>query len=409
MGVVCLAHDPFIGRPVAVKTNLKSPPRDATRREEFFETFFREAHASGKLAHPNIVSVYDATVEDDRWYLVLEYVDGRSLRQFMQSKKSLPLKTVINLMFQCAKGLDYAHKKGVVHRDIKPANIMVTKKGVAKLTDFGIAALAGFEQEDQRKAAMTIDYASPEQLARKELNHQTDIFSLGVVMYELLTGAKPFQADTDVGTFYKVTHDPPEPMKKHRPDLPDELEAIVLQMLEKKLDQRYQSALEVAHALGNYFDHLKSVQKSMGTEEKTHSLQRLDFFRDFSPRELSEISDASQWVDYKDKDIILAEGEAQNSFYIIIAGQVRISKQDQSLAILDTGQCLGEMAYMGEMTRTANAEAIGHVILMRVEPSFVEKTSLHTQLRFCKAFSKTVIQRLANTSDLLSHFYLQDG
>ncbi|MDY6852229.1 MAG: serine/threonine-protein kinase, partial [Thermodesulfobacteriota bacterium] len=199
MGVVYLANDPFIERLVAIKTTLAPPPKDPEKLESFQHLFFHEAQAAGKLAHPHIVSLYDAAVEDDQCYLVMEYVDGPTLKKFCRTDNLLPLEKVVNIIYQCAKGLDYAHQNGVVHRDIKPSNILLTKKGQAKISDFGIAAVGG-SVGTAKAESMTgsVNYASPEQLLNDSLTPQTDLFSLGVVMYELLTGVKPFEADTDV-------------------------------------------------------------------------------------------------------------------------------------------------------------------------------------------------------------------
>ena len=336
MGEVYLAQDPFIDRLVAIKTTLSSPPKDPQGLEQFQQIFFNEAHAAGKLTHPHIVSVYDATVETDRCYLVMEYVDGTTLKEHCLEKNLLPLEKVVKIIFQCAKALDYAHQNGVIHRDIKPGNIMISTKGEAKISDFGIAMVKGASSLS-RSGGLTgsVHYMSPEQLRNVPLTPQTDIFSLGVVMYELLTGAKPFQGDTDISTLYKITNEDPEPLKNHKRDVPESLERIVVRALEKDLGKRYQSGLQLGSELSTSFDHLRFLDQEVNFEEKFNALKKIGFFKDFTSSEL--------------------------------------------------------------------AEALGNTILMKVNASVIDQTSINTRLRFYKVFSNTLIQRLIHTSELLSN------
>ena len=177
MGVIYLAQDPFIDRLVAIKTTLASPSRDPQKLEQFQQIFFNEARAAGKLMHPHIVSVYDAAVENDMYYLVMEYVDGLTLKAYCQEKTLLPLEMLVKIIFQCAKALDYAHRNGVIHRDIKPANIMISTKGEAKISDFGIAAIEGTSSFLQPASLSgSVHYMSPEQLRDEPMTPQLTSF-----------------------------------------------------------------------------------------------------------------------------------------------------------------------------------------------------------------------------------------
>ena len=337
MGEVYLAQDPFIDRLVAIKTTLSSPPKDPQGLEQFQQIFFNEAHAAGKLMHPHIVSVHDATVETDRCYLVMEYVDGTTLKEHCLEKNLLPLEKVVKIIFQCAKALDYAHQNVVIHRDIKPGNIMISTKGEAKISDFGIATVKGVSAAPPLQGSLTgsVYYASPQQLRNEPITPQSDLFSLGVVMYELLTGAKPFQGDTGISTLYKITNEDPEPLKNHKRDVPESLERIVVRALEKDLGKRYQSGLQLASELSASFDHLRFLDEEINFEEKFNALKKIGFFKDFTSSEL--------------------------------------------------------------------AEALGNTILMKVNASVIDQTSINTRLRFYKVFSNTLIQRLIHTSELLSN------
>ncbi len=400
MGVVYLAHDPLIDRHVAIKTALTPPPNDLPRFQQFYQIFFNEVRAAGKLTHPHIVSVYDAAVEEDICYLVLEYVDGFALKKFCKEKKLLPVEKVVKIIFQCAKALNYAHQVGVIHRDIKPGNIMITNDSVSKISDFGIAAIEGAMDLPQRESLTgSAYYISPEQLENQPLTSQTDIFSLGVVMYELLTGTKPFMGDTDVAIYFQISNVDPVPLKKHRNDLPDSLEHIVRRALEKDLSRRYQTGLELASDLSHYFDHLRYSDEEIKFEEKHNALRKILFFREFTASELSEVLRATQWYKYDAGSTIIAEGEMDDSFYIIIEGNVVVKKQKKRMALLKRGDCFGEMAYIDKIKRTASIEALGNTILMKINSTSVDQMSMDTQLRFYKVFSSTLIQRLSATSE----------
>ncbi|MBN1848451.1 MAG: protein kinase [Deltaproteobacteria bacterium] len=403
MGVVYLALDPLIDRQVAIKTALTPPPKDLPRFQQFYKLFFNEVRAAGKLTHPHIVSVYDAAVEDKICYLVLEYIDGLTLKEFCREKSLLSVEKVVKIIFQCAKALDYAHKSGVIHRDIKPGNIMYTKNGTAKISDFGIAAIEGaMDLPHGESLTGSVYYISPEQLENKPLTAQTDIFSLGVVMYELLTGIKPFMGESEVATYYQISHVDPAPLKDHRTDLPTSLEQITRKALEKDRNKRYQSGLELASDLSIYFDHLRYSDEEIKFEEKHNALRRIVFFQDFTPSELSEVLRATQWYEYDTQSTIISEGEMDDSFYIIVAGKVLVTKNERQIAILKRGDCFGEMAYIGKIKRTATIEALENTILMKINATIVDQMSLGTQLRFYKVFSNTLIKRLAFTTEQVS-------
>jgi serine/threonine protein kinase len=247
MGQVLLAHDPRIGRDVALKTLV---PAGGVSEEEARETssrFLREAQAAGRLLHPNIVTIFDVGEDQGLSFIAMEYIDGGTLEPHARPKALLPPGRVLDLMAQAAAALDYAHDAGVVHRDIKPANLMLQKDGTLKVTDFGLAK--------QRSANLTLtgvllgtpSYMSPEQIQGKELDGRSDLFSLGVVLYELLTGVRPFDADSISTIIYRVLYEDPRPAAAHNPSLPDGLHRVLDRALAKNTASRYASgALLVA-------------------------------------------------------------------------------------------------------------------------------------------------------------------
>jgi len=403
MGAVLLAYDPFIDRQAAIKTTLIPASQGAQNLERHKQFFFNEIRAAGRLIHPHIVSVYDAIWEEDMHYLIMEYVDGTTLKEYRLKEESLPLEKALKYFFQCAKALDYAHQNGVTHRDIKPANIMISNKDEIKISDFGIAHVEG-NSELSVTGSLTGSayYASPEQLRNDSLTPQTDIFSLGVVMYEILSGAKPFEAETDIAIFYKISNEEPKPLSEYRQDIPESLQSIVNRALEKDLGKRYQTSLQLASDLSASFDNLRFFEEEINLEEKYNALKKIDFFKDFSSRELTDVLQNTQWLKYEAGDTIISEGEIDDCFYIIIAGKVMVKKDEKHLADLKQGDSFGEMAHLGTIKRTATIKSLTDSILMKINSSIIDQTSVSTQLRFYKVFSNTLIRRLTRTSELLS-------
>lgn len=249
MGVVYLGKDPTINRSVAIKTMRLDQLDDPDHLKEVKERFFREAESTGRLSHPNIVTIYDAGEEEDIGYIAMELLDGMALKVWCRKENLLPVKRVMEIMAKVADALDYAHSQGVVHRDIKPANIMVVKNGTIKVMDFGIARLTTSTKTQTRVILGTPSYMSPEQLTGATVDGRSDIFSLGVVLFELLTGEKPFEAETISALLFKIAHAPHRLLTSIRPDLPASAEAIVNRALQKDPAKRYQTAAELTQDL----------------------------------------------------------------------------------------------------------------------------------------------------------------
>ncbi len=249
MGVVYLARDPVIGRRVALKT--LTIPEDSEEAEEFRQRFLREGQAAGILNHPGIVTVFDAGVDDATGlsFIAMEFIEGRSLREFLRSGHGFAYSEVARIGAALAAALDYAHSKGVVHRDIKPANVLFTPQGMVKITDFGVARLESSNLTATGQFIGTPNYMSPEQVAGGVVDGRSDLFSLGVVIFELLTSQRPFPGHTLTEVAYKIVHEPARIPSQVRPGLPSAFNPIVLKLLEKDPDRRYARGADIARAL----------------------------------------------------------------------------------------------------------------------------------------------------------------
>ena len=256
MGVVYKAKDVRLKRAVA----LKFLPPELTKDAESKERFVREAQAAAALSHPNICTIHEIDEEEGKSFIVMEYVEGKSLREKIKSS-TIELEEVLNIAIQAAEGLEAAHKKGIVHRDIKSANIMITNEGQTKIMDFGLAKVVGESLITKEAKTMgTAAYMSPEQARGEPVDQRTDIWSLGVVLYELLSGQLPFKGERETSMMYSIVHEEPKALKEARPDIPVEMEKVVVRALKKNPDSRYQSAAEMLKDLVGYRDMLRAEE-----------------------------------------------------------------------------------------------------------------------------------------------------
>lgn len=249
MGLVYLGKDPTIQRFVAIKTMRLDQIDHDDKLQEVKARFFREAESTGRLSHPNIVTIYDAGEEDALGYIAMELIEGTPLKQWARNPNLMAVNEALLTVATVADALDYAHQQGVVHRDIKPANIMLTKDRVVKVMDFGIAKMTSSSKTQTNIVLGTPTYMSPEQIAGKKVDGRSDIFSLGVVLFELLTGQLPFTADNLAAVLFSIAHHPHPAILTLRPDLPPMVQAIVDRALQKELPHRYRRAEEFAGEL----------------------------------------------------------------------------------------------------------------------------------------------------------------
>jgi predicted Ser/Thr protein kinase len=251
MGVVYRAFDPLLQRVVAVKL-IAALEAD----QELRERFFREARAAGQLSHKNIITIYDLGEHEGQPFLAMEYLEGQDLQQRMTSPAPMSLARKLELAIEICEGLEYAHLHGVIHRDIKPANIFITNGGIAKILDFGLARLITSELTNSNMMMGTLNYMAPEQVRGERADHRSDIFSAGVVLYEVLGGRRAFEGDSFGATLYKILEEVPVPLRELDENLPPELIAIVERAIEKPRESRYQHMGEMLRDLVAYRQHL---------------------------------------------------------------------------------------------------------------------------------------------------------
>src|SRR5208337_4190083 len=251
MGVVYEGFDPVIGRRIAIKTML-TEGLSSQEFGEFKARFQREARAAGVLNHPNIVSVFDYGEDSGILYLIMEYLEGKSLEKLVAGQNILPIETIIPLYGQVCSALDHAHQNGIVHRDIKPANIMVLANGLVKVTDFGIAKMVSMGMTQTGRVLGTPNYMSPEQVKGRQVDGRSDIFSLGIILYDLVTGEMPFAGQNITTVIYKIINENPIPPRELDATIHPGLSYVICKALAKSPDERYQTCRELADDLKNF-------------------------------------------------------------------------------------------------------------------------------------------------------------
>ncbi len=401
---VYLALDPFNNQQVALKLFNLDVQHDINRVKARRKLLLTEASLAGKLSHPHIVKVFDAVMEGAENYVVMEYVDGENLEHYAEVDNLLPVSTVAEIVYKCCKALEYAQLQGVIHRDIKPANILLRGQSDIKISDFGAAVIVS-QQTTQVSGVGSPAYMSPEQIKEQLLTHQTDIYSLGVTMYKLLTGKLPFDASNNYSLIYQILNLESPPASTFRPETPPELDAIVLRAMQKDLSRRYQMWDEFAQDLVGFFSNNVVTQAKIFDTEKFDTLRSLKFFRNFSDIELWEVLRVSEWRKMHKDESIISEGEEGRSFFILAHGTVKVLKQGRLLSMLHKGDCFGEMAHLSEheSRRSTDVVAKSDIILIEINPEILEKATTGCRFQFDNAFLRMLVKRLNVANTRISH------
>jgi serine/threonine protein kinase len=402
---VFLARDPFAERDVAIKVLQFAKDADPETERMMHKAFVAEASLAGKLNHPHIVDIYDAVVEPDRSYLVMEYVPGKTLDGHASPGSLLPLVKVVEIIFKCIRALEYAFQHGVIHRDIKPGNLLLSEAGETKVGDFG----ASFQQRladktTQIKGVGSPAYMSPEQLRMQKLSHQTDIYSLGVTMFRLLTGRLPYEAGSHVALTYAILNTPPPRPSSFRPDLPPLLDEIVMKAIQKDPAARYRSWLDFGKDVTRAFMSLRQADSAASDSEKFGKLRELAFFKDFGEVELWEVVRVATWQSIEAGTALMRENEQGDSFYLLVDGEVEVTLLGKPLALLKPGGCFGEILYFADSVerRTTTVTARGNITVMQIKAGALRVATAACQVGFNKAFMRVLVERLAQANRQLA-------
>ncbi|MCK9379926.1 MAG: serine/threonine-protein kinase [Sulfuritalea sp.] len=413
--IVYLGFDPFAKREVAVKAIFPEVLRDKERGRLYRNLLMTEASLAGKLMHPHIVQIFDAVLAEEQSYIVMEYVQGGTLEPFCTPSTLLPVDRLVEMIFKCTRALDYAFRAGITHRDIKPANILLVNaadnaaqtSGDIKISDFGAAMLTSSEQtRTQVSGVGSPAYMSPQQVRDMTLNHQTDIYSLGVVMYQLLSGRLPFQSTSNYGMIYQICNTDPPPPSTFRTDMPVSLDAVVARAMQKEIESRYQTWEEFSHDLAQSFRNkqLLAQRQAFPDSEKFEALRALHFFNEFSDVHLWEVVRFSRWDEVAAGTVIMRDGERGDFFAFLLDGEMTVSKSGHSLGTLAAGECFGEMAIIrrGEHTRGADVVAQTATRVVTISAQALQHASDACRMHFYQGFLDVIAGRLADANTRLA-------
>jgi len=375
-GTVYHAVDTFSGDEVAVKIIDPAVFRDPEFGTVLRKQFLKEASLAGKLIHPHIASILDAVVTDDAGYIVMEYVPGVSLSKYAGVDNLLLAEDAVQIGFKCCGALDYAFRQGIIHRDIKPANIMIVEGSDVKITDFGAAFL------QNRDATQSVNIGSPA--------------CLGVVLYELLTGKRPFYADNITQLMQKILHEDPLPPSRLNPSLPGDLDRIVLTMLMKKPEERYSNWADLALELAE-IGRLSGHQRSIPDSERYAALKRVGMLSTLHEAEIWELVHASRWTRLHARTEILRENDPGRSMFFLAQGDVKVTQTGRLLNVIGAGEFFGEMGYIcgGDLPRQATVESMTEVILAEFEDTALDEMSKPCHSSFMRALVRNLVDRLA--------------
>lgn len=405
---VYLGRDPFAQRNVAIKVASPDVLGDPEKGKIYTKLFLTEASLVGKLSHPHIVQIYDAVVAENLSYIVMEYVPGGTLEAHTLPGRLLPIERVVEIVFKCTRALDFAHRLGITHRDIKPANILMAGEADIKISDFGTAITAGRSDRTVISGLGSPAYMSPQQAQEGPLDHRTDIYSLGVVLYQLLTGVLPFHANSGYNMIYQIIHVTPAPPSYLRKDLPPALDAIVGRAMAKKLEDRYPTWEEFARDLAQTVRNRSlQVPKSEFVEtEKFDILRALPFFAAFTDIEIWEVLRFSHWERVAPGTVVVRDGEPGDFFCFVASGELKVTKNGKILNVLSAGDCFGEMAVIARQgqARGADVAALTEADIIKVNGEALHRASESCRMHFFQGFLEVMGNRLSLANQRLAAF-----
>jgi eukaryotic-like serine/threonine-protein kinase len=405
-GKVYLATDPFGNKQVAIKVAFPDALKSHEDGALYKSMFLNEAALAGKLHHPHIVQIFDAVVEDEFSYIVMEFVEGGTLEKFCEPGSLLDPAEVAEIIFKCVRALAFAQRLGLTHRDIKPGNILHVDGTDIKIADFG----ASINKVSDRTVITNVGspaYMSPELITGAiQASAATDIYALGVVMYYLLAGRLPFSGANTMSVIYQIVNTEPDPPSTHRQGLIPELDAIVLKAMQKDPASRYATWEEFGQALAEVWKKLNQAGEREQSDTERFSLCRtLPFFKEFPENELWEVLRISKWRKFPANTALIKEGDHGDSFFILAGGYVRVTRGKRTLSVLTAGDCFGEMAYLAHKDsphRSATVTTTSDCIIVKIRAEDLRASSLSCRRLFDERFLNTLVERLEAANEQLA-------
>ena len=405
-GKVYLAEDSFANRKVAIKVAFPEALKHSEDGAFYRSMFLNEASLAGKLNHPHIVQIYDAVVEGEFSYIVMEYVEGGTLEKFCAPDSLLPIADVAEIIFKCVRALAFAHSLGLTHRDLKPGNILHNEGTEIKIADFG----ASINRVSDKTIIANVGspaYMAPELVTGSaQGSHLTDIYALGVVMYFMLTGRLPFAGANTMSVIYQIVNTEPERPGKHREEISPEIDTIVMKAIRKDPAKRFQTWDEFGAALAEIWkqEHKVEEKREQSDTERFSMMRTLPFFKEFPENELWEVLKISKWARFKAETSLIKEGDGGDSFYVLAGGSVRVSRGKRTLNVLTAGDCFGEMAYLSHTGghRSATVTTTTDAIVIKIRAEDLRAASLTCRRLFDEQFLGTLVSRLETANEQLA-------
>lgn len=404
-GRVYLAWDPFLAAEVALKVFDPLATSFAAADGDLARQFMSEASLVGKLTHPHIASIFEASAGNDPAYIAMEYVSGGNLAKHATADSLLAPERLMQIAFKTCGALDYASQKGIVHRDVKPANLLLSGDTHVKVADFGAARLKGAAQSGPTSPIGSPAYMSPEQFGCGELGPQSDMFSLGVSLYELLTGQRPFVGANLPHLMNLVLNHQPQAPSAVRPGIERRIDDMVLRMLAKDPAARYASWADLALDIAEV-GRLGIAQREVPDSERYETLRALPVLGNLDDAGIWELVHAGRWRQVTADSVLVREGEPGRSLFFLARGQAKVTRQGRLLGVLGAGEYFGEMAFVknGAIARQATVEAITDVLFCEFDPELLRYTSSNCRLQLSHALLDNMVERLQIANErLVSH------
>lgn len=399
-GTVYLARDEFAGREVALKFYDAG---DGSDEAGFARSqFLTEASLAGRLSHPHIARIMDACSDKGLSYIVTEYVPGRNLSPYTSGHGLLPVAQVVEMGFKCSGALDYAWRNHIIHRDIKPANILLTTGTEVKVSDFGVAYIGNAERTQMSDVGSPY-YTSPEQVMGKDLSHHSDMFSLGVVLYEMLSGQRPFGGKSSGEVLLKLVSAAPEPLARVRPELPGPLCDVVMHALQKNPLDRPANWAEFALDLARA-GQLSALDKNIPDSEKFTALKACRMLAELEDPDVWEFVRAGIWSRLPAQKQVLREGETGDSIYLLAGGEAKVTLAGRLLNMLAAGDWFGEQPFIQRAAalRQASVETTKGCLIAEFPRAALDALSDRCQRRFTLALLQALAERLSLSNARIS-------